>query len=49
MTAAEQATFRRQLTECAIALDARPAPGPAPVHPALAGSRPGATQSEDSR
>jgi hypothetical protein len=33
MTAAEQATFRRQLTECALALDPRPAAGPAPGHP----------------
>jgi hypothetical protein len=49
MTAAEQATFRRQLTECALALDPRPAAGPAPVHPALAGPSHSATQPEDSR
>ncbi len=48
MTAAEQATFRRQLTECALALDTRPAARPAPVHPAVAGSRQSATQPEDS-
>ena len=49
MTAAEQATFRRQLTECALALDTRPAAGPAPVHPPPAGSRQSATQPEDPR
>jgi DNA-binding MarR family transcriptional regulator len=49
MTAAEQATFRRQLTECALALDSRPAAGPAPVHPAAAASRHSATPPEDSR
>jgi DNA-binding MarR family transcriptional regulator len=49
LTVAEQATFRRQLTECALALDTRPAARPAPVHPAPAGPRPGATQPKDSR
>ena len=49
MTAVEQATFRRQLTECALALDTRPAAGSAPVHPAPAGSRQSATQPEDPR
>jgi DNA-binding MarR family transcriptional regulator len=49
MTAAEQATFRRQLTACALALDTRPAAGPAPVRPAPAASRPGATPPEDAR
>ena len=49
LTEAEQATFRRQLTECALALDPRPAARPAPVHPAPAGPRPGATQPKDSR
>ena len=49
LTEAEQATFRRHLTECALALDTRPAARPAPVHPAPAGPRPGATQPKDSR
>jgi DNA-binding MarR family transcriptional regulator len=49
MTAAEQATFRRQLTECALALDAGPTTGPAPAEPALSGARQGATQRKDSR
>lgn len=49
LTEAEQATFRRQLTGCALALDGRPAAGPAPVHPALKGARQGAAQRKDSR
>jgi DNA-binding MarR family transcriptional regulator len=49
MTTAEQATFRRQLIECALALDTRPAAGPASVHPAPAGSRHGVTQRKDSQ
>jgi hypothetical protein len=48
MTAAEQATFRRQLPECALALDTRPAAGPAPVYPDLARSRDSATPPSDS-
>src|SRR5450755_1447901 len=32
LTEGEQAAFRRQLTECALALDSRPATGPPPVH-----------------
>jgi DNA-binding MarR family transcriptional regulator len=48
MTPAEQATFRRQLTECALALDAGPAAGPAPAGPVLSGARQSAHR-EDSR
>src|ERR1022692_2333201 len=48
LTQAEQATFRRQLTECALALDVRAA-GPAPFRQVLAGSGQGAAQRKNSR
>jgi DNA-binding MarR family transcriptional regulator len=49
MTPAEQAAFRRHLTECALALDARQAGRPDRAHAAAAGFRRSAYQPEDSR
>ena len=49
LTEAEQATFRRHLTECALALDSRQAAGPPPVHDFPGRSGRGTEQEEDVR
>ncbi len=49
LTGAEQATFRRHLTECALALDSRQAAGSPPVHEVPGRSGLGERQGKDMR
>lgn len=49
LTEAEQAAFRRHLTECALALDPGQAAAPPPGHDALGRSGQGAKQGKDAR
>jgi DNA-binding MarR family transcriptional regulator len=49
LTKDERATFRRQLTECALALDPHRATGPPPAHVAPDRSGQGATHRKDPR